>query len=41
MPSLRAIKCFVAAARYQSFTRAAETLCVTQAAISRQIRELE
>lgn len=41
MPSLRAVKCFVAAARYQSFTRAAETLCVTQAAISRQIRELE
>ena len=41
MPSLRAVKCFVAAARYQSFTLAAETLCVTQAAISRQIRELE
>jgi LysR family glycine cleavage system transcriptional activator len=41
MPSLRAVKCFVAAARHQSFTRAAETLCVTQAAISRQIRELE
>lgn len=41
MPSLRAVKCFVAAARYQSVTRAAETLCVTQAAISRQIRELE
>lgn len=41
MPSLRAIKSFVAAAKYQSFTRAAESLCVTQAAISRQIRELE
>ncbi len=41
MPSLRAIKSFVAAAKYQSFTRAAEALCVTQAAISRQIRELE
>lgn len=41
MPSLRAVKCFVAAARYQSFTRAAEALCVTQAAVSRQIRELE
>lgn len=41
MPSMRAVKCFVAAARYQSFTRAAETLCVTQAAISRQVRELE
>lgn len=41
MPSLRAVRCFVAAAKYQSFTRAAEALCVTQAAISRQIRELE
>lgn len=41
MPSLRAVKCFVVAARYESFTRAAEALCVTQAAISRQIRELE
>lgn len=41
MPSLKAVKSFVAAARYQSFTRAAEALCVTQAAISRQIRELE
>ena len=41
MPSLRAVKSVVAAARYQNFTRAAEALCVTQAAISRQIRELE
>jgi len=41
MPSLKAVKSFVAAAKYQSFTRAAEALCVTQAAISRQIRELE
>lgn len=41
MPSLRAVRAFVAAAKYQSFTRAAEALCVTQAAISRQIRELE
>ncbi|TMU28216.1 LysR family transcriptional regulator [Halomonas sp. ATBC28] len=41
MPSLRAVRSFVAAARYQNFTRAAEALCVTQAAISRQVRELE
>lgn len=41
MPSLRAVRSFVAAARYQSFTRAAESLCVTQAAISRQVKELE
>jgi len=41
MPSLRAVKAFVAAAKYQNFTRAAESLCVTQGAVSRQIRELE
>lgn len=41
MPSMTAVKSFVAAARYQSFTRAAASLCVTQAAISRQVRELE
>lgn len=41
IPSLRAVKSFVAAAKHQNFTRAAESLCVTQAAISRQIRELE
>ncbi|CAI3789414.1 Glycine cleavage system transcriptional activator [Pseudomonas sp. MM227] len=41
MPSLRAVKAFVAAAKYESFTRAAEALCVSQAAISRQIKELE
>ena len=40
MPSLRAVKAFVVAAKYQSFTRAAEALCVSQAATSRQIREL-
>lgn len=41
IPSLRAVKAFVAAAKYQNFTRAAESLCVTQAAVSRQIKELE
>ena len=41
MPSLRAVKAFVAAAKYGSFTRAGDALCVSQAAISRQIRELE
>ena len=35
MPSLRAVKAFVAAAKYLNFTRAAESLCVTQAAISK------
>ncbi len=41
IPSLTAVKAFVAAAKYENFTRAAEALCVTQAAVSRQIRELE
>lgn len=41
MPSFRSVRTFVAAARHQNFTRAAEALCVTQAAVSRQIRELE
>ena len=41
MPSLRAVRSFVAAAKCLSFTRAADSLCVTPAAISRQIKELE
>lgn len=41
MPSLRAVKAFVAAAKCASFSRAAESLCVTPAAVSRQIKELE
>lgn len=41
MPSLTALKAFVAAGRYKSFTGASQALCVTQSAISKQIRELE
>ncbi|MDQ6434115.1 LysR substrate-binding domain-containing protein [Mesorhizobium sp. LHD-90] len=41
IPSLPSLIAFEAAARLQSFTRAAEELRLTQAAISRQIRELE
>ncbi|QXI31471.1 LysR family transcriptional regulator [Pseudomonas vanderleydeniana] len=41
MPSFKAMRSFVAAAKHRNFTRAAQTLCVTQAAISRQIRDLE
>jgi LysR family glycine cleavage system transcriptional activator len=41
MPSLTALKAFAASAKYGSFTRAAEALCVSQAAISRQVRDLE
>jgi len=41
LPSLMALQCFDAAVRHMSFTRAAEDLCMTQSAISRQVRLLE
>lgn len=41
LPPLSAIRCFEAAARHQSFTRAAEELGMTQAAVSYQIKLLE
>lgn len=41
IPSLVSLIAFEAAARLLSFTRAADELNITQAAISRQIRELE
>lgn len=41
LPPLNALKVFEAAARHLSFTRAAEELFVTQAAVSHQIKALE
>ena len=41
MPPLNALRAFEAAARHLSFTRAAEELFVTQAAVSHQIKALE
>ncbi|MEX0349542.1 MAG: LysR substrate-binding domain-containing protein [Paracoccaceae bacterium] len=41
LPSLAAIRAFEAAARHQSFTRAAEELGMSQASVSYQIRVLE
>ncbi len=41
LPPLAAIRVFEAAARHLSFTRAAEELGMTQAAVSYQIRVLE
>ena len=40
-PPLHALRAFEAAARHQSFSRAAEELCVTPGAISQQISGLE
>ncbi len=41
LPSLNALRAFEAAARHLSFTRAAQELNVTQAAISHQVKALE
>lgn len=41
LPPLAALRAFEAAARLSSFTRAARELCVTQTAISHQVRVLE
>ncbi len=41
LPPLRSLRAFEAAARHLSFTRAADELFVTQAAISHQIKSLE
>src|SRR5438067_4465656 len=41
LPPLNALKAFEAAARSESFTRAAEELSVTQGAVSHQVKALE
>lgn len=41
LPPLNALKAFEAAARHLSFTKAAEELFVTQAAVSHQVKALE
>jgi LysR family glycine cleavage system transcriptional activator len=41
LPPLNALKAFEAAARSESFTRAAEELSVTQGAVSQQVKALE
>src|SRR3954454_13325882 len=41
LPPLNALKAFETAARHGSFTRAAEELCVTQGAVSHQVKALE
>lgn len=41
LPSTQALACFEAAARHESYTRAAQELSLTQSAVSRQILALE
>jgi len=41
LPPLNALKAFESAARYESFTKAAEELCVTPGAVSHQVKALE
>lgn len=41
LPPLTALRTFEAAARHLNFTRAADELCVTQTAVSHQVRQLE
>lgn len=41
LPPLNALKCFETVARFGSFKAAAEDLCVTQSAVSHQIRKVE
>jgi LysR family glycine cleavage system transcriptional activator len=41
LPPLNSLRTFEAAARHESFTRAAEELCVTQGAVSQQVKALE
>jgi LysR family glycine cleavage system transcriptional activator len=41
LPSLNALKAFEATARQESFTKAAVELCVTQGAVSQQVKGLE
>jgi LysR family glycine cleavage system transcriptional activator len=41
LPPLYALRAFEVAARFSSFTQAANSLCITQSAISRHVRTLE
>ena len=41
LPATQALLCFEAAARHQSYTRAAQELALTQGAVSRQVAALE
>ncbi len=41
IPSIQGLICFESAAKHLSYTYAAQELCITQSAVSRQIQQLE
>ena len=41
IPSIQALLCFEAAARHESYTRAAQELALSQSAVTRQVAQLE
>ena len=41
LPPMQALNCFAAAARHLSISKAAAQLCVTQGAVSKQVKQLE
>jgi len=41
IPSVPVLRAFIEVARCNSFTRAADTLCLTQSAVSKQVQALE
>ena len=41
LPSTASLQCFVTAVEMENVTKAAEHLCLTQSAVSRQIKQLE
>jgi len=41
IPPMQALKCFAAAARHLSISKAGDELCITQGAVSKQIKQLE
>jgi len=41
LPPIQALRCFAAAARHLSISKAGDELCITQGAVSKQIKQLE
>lgn len=41
LPTIQSLLCFESAAKHASYTQAAQALCLTQSAVSRQVKQLE